>query len=156
MNNNNNYIIREMKIDDIDNVIIMMNNVFNKENIFLDWRDDKIKKELNLAFISEINNIKYFVAEIKNEIIGVAGIQESFISDSVFELCWMTVKHEYQNNGIGTNLILKRIECAKSISKNNNIRILVCTIVPNMFKKLGFIEFMKPNNNNHYLYLICE
>jgi N-acetylglutamate synthase-like GNAT family acetyltransferase len=151
------YNIREMVISDIDNVINMMCDVFDKENIFLEWRHDKIKEELDLGFISKIEkyNVKYYIVENENEIIGVNGIKESFISDNVYELCWTTVKHEYQKMGIGTKLIEKSIEWAKLLSKNNNIRILVCTRVPDMFKKLGFIEFMKPNNN-YYLYLMCE
>ena len=149
------FIIREMLINDINDVVNMMCDVFDKENIFLNYRHKRIKESLNLAFISENDelNAKYFVVEINSEIVGVGGVKESFISNKVFELCWMTVKHEHQNKGIGTALIAKRIEWAKYISGYNNVRVLTGTRVPNMFLRLGFVEFMK--TTGHSFYLMC-
>ncbi len=149
--------IREMLFEDIDNVANMMCDVFDKEKIFLNYRHDLIKENLNLAFVSKTMryNAKYFIAEIKDEIVGVGGVKESFISDNVFELCWMTVKHEYQGQGIGTELILKRIEYAKQISGYDDVRILTGTRVPKMFKRLGFVEFMESETDGAYLALTC-
>ena len=148
------FIIREMLLEDISNVTNMMCDVFDKEKIFLDYRHELIKESLHLAFVSKTMryNAKYFIAEIKDEIIGVGGVKESFISDNVFELCWMTVKHEYQGHGIGTALILKRIEYAKEVS-GYDVRILTGTRVPKMFKRLGFVEFMESETDGDYLAL---
>lgn len=156
------YIIRQLKYEEIAVAINMMCGVFDKENIFPGYRHKEIEKSLNLAFISNDRTYcaTYFVAiktdDLCNEIVGIGGIKESFISDNVFELCWLTVRHDCQGQGIGKALILARIDHAKQVSGNDDVRILTGTIVPEMFKKLGFIEFMPPEEDGSYLYLKCN
>jgi len=130
------YTIREMSESDIEECAKLVVETYQHDVIWLDWTVDDTIRDLRIAFDSPKYKEKYFVAEVGDETIGVAGVAESFMTCSAFELCYATVKPEYQRKGVGTALTMKRIEYIKSFRKHGSI--LTSSRFPDFFKKLGF------------------
>jgi len=133
--------IREMLESDIDDCAKLIVDVYKAEGIWPNWTIDNTIRDLKVAFDSPKYKEKYFVAVIDNEIIGIGGAAESFMTTNAFELCYGTIKPEYQRKGIGTALTLKRIEYIKSIRKHGYI--FTSARYPKFFDKLGFVNVME-------------
>jgi len=131
-----NFLIREMVETDIAVCAELIVDTYQYDGIWLDWTVDETIRDLKIAFDSPKYKEKYFVAEMDDEIIGVAGVAESFMTCSAFELCYATVKPEHQRKGVGTALTMKRIEYIKSFRKHGSI--LTSSRFPDFFKKFGF------------------
>lgn len=141
-----NIIIRELTKDDIKECAELIVSVYQKDGIWLNWTIEKTIIDLEISFDSPKYKEKYFVAELNGNIIGIAGVAESFMTCSSFELCYATVKHEYQRKGIGTILTIKRIEYVKSFKKHGYI--FVDSRYPKFFDKLGFKQVVNKNSEN--------
>jgi N-acetylglutamate synthase-like GNAT family acetyltransferase len=139
------FIIREMTESDIKECAELIVNTYQQDGVWDYWTVEQTINDLSITFENPKYNEKYFIAELNGEIIGVAGIGESFMSDTALELCYASVKKEYQRKGIGTALTLKRIEYAKKIKKHGYI--FVSSRRPEFFDKLGFIRIIDKNKN---------
>ena len=144
------YNIREMLPTDIEVCAKLIVDTYNHDGVWLDWSVEKTIEDLSIVFDNPKYKEKYFVAELNNEIIGIGGVSESFMSDSAFELCYGSVKPEYQRKGIGTTLTLKRIEYVKSIKDCGYI--FVSSRRPEFFDKLGFTRMIN-KKNGAYCYI---
>ncbi len=141
------YIIKEMSESDVYPCAELIVNTYKHENI---WKDCWDVERIANCLYAQFDNPKYkencFVAKLENgEIVGIGGIGESLMSTNSFELYYGTVKPQYQKMGIGTALILKRIEYAKSFGEHGCV--LVCSRFPHIFKKLGFKHIIKGDSN---------
>ena len=135
---NKNYTIREMVSTDVEMCAKLIIDTYKKDGIWLEWTIENTIKDLNLSVDFPKYKEKYFVVELNNEIIGVGGVGESFMTSAAFELGYGTVKYEYQRRGIGTLLTLKRIEYVKSLKEHGYI--FVSARYPKFFEKLGFVS----------------
>ena len=130
------YSTREMLESDITECAKLIVDTYQHDGIWLDWTIEDTIRDLKIPFDNPKYKEKYFVAVLDNEIIGVAGVAESFMTCSVFELCYATVKPKYQRKGVGTGLTMKRIEYIKSFRKHGSI--LTSSRFPDFFTKLAF------------------
>ncbi len=141
-----------MTKDNLKEVVSLICETYDNENLWSDYRHDKIKSEFEFAFkkshVPAYLKPKFFVAVIDKEIIGVAGITSSYMSDVLWELSWATVKPGYQRKGVGTALTKHRIKWAKKQKKRGYF--MVSTRYPKLFKKLGFTEFLKRSDDNSH------
>lgn len=81
--------------------------------------DDLIEPESEEDILKDIKKEKiYVIAEDSNQIVGVCYIDISFIKLKSIRLGNMIIKSNYRNKGIGTKIINKVIEFAKT----NNVK----------------------------------
>jgi len=94
--------IREADKKDIN----ILKSIVSKIKIF----DDKLKNSAN-EIIDEVilnpflNSLKIFVHENQNEITGYYCIGKRALTDGVFDLYWIAVDPEHQDNNIGRQLL---------------------------------------------------
>lgn len=140
------YIIREMEASDLNEVVQLISDTYDHAGIWSGYRFNEILPEIKYAFtrLDEYHPdhviTKYFIAEINKKIIAVAAIQRSGMSSSAFELSWGTTSPEFQNQGIGTALVVHRINWAKSTVPHGYI--FVSTRAPKIFERLEFIKII--------------
>jgi N-acetylglutamate synthase-like GNAT family acetyltransferase len=79
---------------------------------------------------------EYFVFEEEGEIVGFAGMMESWQMHKVMDFIWINVKREYQGYGIGRALTEYRIERCRAYDMR---AINLMTQKPNFFEPFGFI-----------------
>lgn len=80
----------------------------------------------------------FFIAEKENEILGVCALH--ILWEDLAEIRSLAVKKEFQNRGIGKNLVKN---CLKEAEKFGVKQIFVLTYIPDFFKRIGFIEIDK-------------
>ena len=126
--------IREADIWDSYEMAIVYRKALDKENVWMDYTEDSILKDM----LSNPNS-KFFIAINEfNEIIGGAGVSESFMSNSVFEFCFLGVLPKYQHQGIGISLINARVKWMKSQKERRSLYAITGTRVPDLFRKMGW------------------
>ena len=124
----NNYLISEMKIEDLENIKDILEVDFDEF-----WNYETLKEEL------ESNFSKYFIAKQNDNIVGFAGLK--IILDEA-EIMNIVTKKEERHQGIGKLLLNEIIK----ISKENNIYLINLevnaknTIAINLYKKYNFKE----------------
>lgn len=138
--------IRELTKQDVKECAELIISVYQKDGIWLDWTVEDTIRDLEIVFNNPKYKEKYFIAELNGKIIGVAGVAESFMTCSAFELCYATVKHEYQRKGIGTQLTLVRIDYIKQLKEHGYI--FVSSRYPQFFEKLGFKQVMSKDGKD--------
>jgi len=126
---NMNIILREMTIEDIDQVLEIENETFTTP-----WSKD--------SFISEVrDNILaiYIVAELEERVVGYGGfwriLDEAHITN-------IAVKKEHQGKGIGDFLLLGIINyCQKNNIPNITLEVRLSNITAqNLYRKHKFIS----------------
>jgi len=110
----------EEHIDDILRIL----DPFIKSGVVL----PREKKEI----LKVIDN--FFVAETDNIIIGCVAIKD--YSDGLYEIRSLAVAKEYNNKGIGKNLIAMAVE--NIVANRNPKQIFALTLRPEVFQKVGF------------------
>lgn len=119
--------IRKAKIQDIK-IIHKLINDFAKKG-------EMLPRSLNELY----ENIRdFFVVEDENEIKGVCALH--ILWEDLAEVRSLVVKRDYQGRGIGSDLVKKCLNEAKSFGVKN---VFVLTYIPDFFKKLGFKEVEK-------------
>jgi len=138
--------IREMKKKDLDLVVSLIRDTYDNEQLWLDYTKKLIKEDF-LFMLSLFNKKKYkvYVAIVHNEIIGVASLSFSDMTDSLYELSWCTVLPKFQRQGIGTLLTTHRLNYIRGL--NYPKYVMVSTRYPKLFKKFGFVELLKRDDD---------
>jgi N-acetylglutamate synthase-like GNAT family acetyltransferase len=139
-------LIGEMREEDIQKCAELIVGVYQKDGIWLNWTVEDTVRDLKIAFDNPKYKEKYLVARLNGEIIGIAGVAESFMTCAAFELCYATVKHEYQRQGIGTQLTLARIDYIKRFKEHGYI--FVSSRYPKFFDKLGFKQVVSKDGED--------
>lgn len=148
LSNGKKVIIRKAKKEDAEELIKFI-NVISYESDFLTFEPGELKltKELEESIIEEYynsDNKLFLVAEIEGEIIGnlsfKGGSRQRLKHTGEFGI---SVKKEYWNMGIASQLIKELIEWVKAskIIKKINLKVREdneCAI--NLYRKFGFIE----------------
>ncbi|KPU26967.1 acetyltransferase [Caloranaerobacter sp. TR13] len=148
LSNGKKVIIRKAKKEDAEELIKFI-NVISYESDFLTFEPGELKltKELEESIIEEYynsDNKLYLVAEIEGEIIGSlsfkGGSRQRLKHTGEFGI---SVKKEYWNMGIASQLIKELIEWAKAskIIKKINLKVREDNErAINLYRKFGFIE----------------
>lgn len=86
-------------------------------------QDEKLAfSELSDMFKDSSIRPTYYVAEDKSKVVGVAGYTQSLIDNSIYQIFWVNVVPEKQNQGIGKLLVSRIIS---KIKKKNASMILL-------------------------------
>ncbi len=118
--------IRKAKISDIKTIHKLINEFAKK--------GEMLPRSLNELY----ENVRDFYVAEENEIRGVCALH--ILWEDLAEVRSLVVKKEYQKSGIGTKLVKKCLQEAKSLELK---RVFVLTYIPDFFKKIGFKEVDK-------------
>ncbi|GAB6184365.1 N-acetyltransferase [Thermodesulfovibrio hydrogeniphilus] len=118
--------IRKAKISDIKTIHKLINEFAKK--------GEMLPRSLNELY----ENVRDFYVAEENEIKGVCALH--ILWEDLAEVRSLVVKKEYQKSGIGTKLVKKCLQEAKSLELK---RVFVLTYIPDFFKKIGFKEVDK-------------
>lgn len=109
--------------------------------------------ELEAMFKNHAVIPKYFVAEEKEEIVGLAGYVQSWMDYNIYEIFWVSVLPQYQRMGIGTMLVEKILNIIKKC--NNEATILLTTDKPTFYsKKFNFKILSTFEKSKEYLMIL--
>ena len=124
----NNYLISEMKIEDLENIKDILEVDFDEF-----WNYETLKEEL------ESNFSKYFIAKQNDNIVGFAGLK--IILDEA-DLMNIVTKKCCRHEGIASNIMDKLIEyCKQEKIKCINLEVNIQnSIAINFYKKYNFKE----------------
>lgn len=120
--------IRKAKISDAEDIY----------KIIQDWAKKGRLLERSLNYIYE--NIRdFWVYEYKGKIVGCCALH--IVGwENLAEIKSLAVKKEYQNKGIGKQLVLKCIKEAKELGIK---KVFALTFIPSFFIKLKFVPFKR-------------
>ena len=138
-------VFRELTAEDICSCTNLILCVYEQDGLIENETKESIAKDLKQSLCCENYKEKYFIAEFNKEIVGVAGVAQSFMSNSSFELFYGTVKKDFQRIGIGSYLTKLRIEYIKEIKKHGYI--FVSARYPKFFEKIGFNSIINKKND---------
>ena len=129
----NNYLISEMKIEDLENIKDILEVDFDEF-----WNYETLKEEL------ESNFSKYFIAKQNDNIVGFAGLK--IILDEA-DLMNIVTKKCCRHEGIASNIMDKLIEyCKQEKIKCINLEVNIQnSIAINFYKKYNFKENITPS-----------
>lgn len=97
--------------------------------------------EISAMFQKYVIQPQYVVAELKGEIIGLAGYTLSWMDYAMYTIFWVNVSPEHQGKGIGSALVKKVIDIIK---KKDAKMILLVTDKPRFYaKRFKFKTFAK-------------
>lgn len=82
------------------------------------------KKELRSMFSNAAIRPKYFVLIDKGKIIGLGGFTQSWMDYSIYEIFWINVLQNRQNQGLGKRIVGRIL---KEIRKDKNARQILLT-----------------------------
>jgi GNAT superfamily N-acetyltransferase len=152
--NKNDVTIQELKIDETEYVLNMVNNIFD-EFIGKDYSEEgnnAFKESITLQNILNRINAKssyFFVAKYGNEIIGMIGTKNKNHISLFF------VKKEFQGKGIGKKLL----EYYLDKIKKENIEIITVhssIYAEKIYSKLGFKKTGEIEEKNGIKYIPME
>ncbi len=94
-------------------------------------------------FLSEVSQVwtdmleppLYYVATVDGSVVGFGGIIRSWIMFGVWDVTWVNIKKEFQNEGLGKALIEY---CLKEILTCNGKVVNLMTKSPDFFNHFGF------------------
>jgi len=132
MNDKKTVIIRPLEMKDICETAILCRREFgHRHTELVDFATS----------LSQVNDEKYYIALINNEIVGISGYTvEDHDPPYVAQISWTVVKNGFRRKNIGSSL-LKTIE--KDAKENKKRMIYVYTTRPNAER------FYKKNNYEH-------
>lgn len=140
INNSNNIIYRELKIDEISEAVNLVRKCFDKQivNTWIYGCDgivDFIKEQMELP--KKLSNVFYFVAEAENKILGFAEFKSHL---KYIFLNYIAVSSEDRAKGIGSELLASSLN---SIIKPNHEELLLDVYEDNViamkwYNRLGF------------------
>ena len=97
------------------------------------------------------SNIRsYYVKKIDNKIVGVGALH--IYSEDIAEIRSLAVNSNYQQQGIGKELVIALEEEAKQLGVK---KLLTLTYQKEFFEKMGFQEIPKENVPNHKIWSDC-
>ncbi|MBU0500225.1 MAG: GNAT family N-acetyltransferase [Gammaproteobacteria bacterium] len=123
----------------------------------LDWADDALVRQARALIVAAFDDggrygeermaaeicqqrgpfyRQFFVAQREGRLLGVAGIKGADWASDTHILYLSAVAKEFRNQGIGRALVQTRLDWL--LANNSRGRILVSTVKPRRFKKLGF------------------
>src|SRR3990172_11438476 len=112
------------------------------------------KREIEAMFKNYADNPTYLVAEQDSEIVGFAGYAQSWMDWHIYEIFWVNVSPQYQNKGIGTELVRKAMQNIRNKrGKDEANLILLTTTSPEFYRKLGFETLTERKKNNYLMFL---
>ncbi|MCH7850210.1 MAG: GNAT family N-acetyltransferase [Nanoarchaeota archaeon] len=137
--------IRKAKKSDINSMhqIIKINSPRYPKKLAL--------QELNEMFSDSLHSPTFIVVEDKNEIRAFGGFSRSGADDMICDIFWINTNLEYSGKGFGRKLmedIINRIKKEKSPKVK---MAMLCTKIPNYFKKLGFEKLGKKYDRDYIL-----
>lgn len=137
---------RLLKRSDIPEVYTMIRD--NYDYVFA--RD--ARKEMECMFTTEYFSPTFIVALLDEKIIGVLGYCQSCMDYRFYEIFWVNIRGSYQNKGYGTQLMQHAIKVIKKIrGKGEAVSILLQTIGPRFYSRLGFKTLFKFNDGENFL-----
>jgi ribosomal protein S18 acetylase RimI-like enzyme len=143
----NSFTIDFARMDDIDELCELLNELFNIEE---DFTPNYEKQKKGLELLIDDENSIIFVARHKNKVIGMCSIQiliSTAEGGKVALLEDLVVAKNFRNMGIGTKLLSKVEEFCR---KNNLLRISLLADKDNK----NALSFYKSKNYN-FTNLIC-
>jgi GNAT superfamily N-acetyltransferase len=152
----NNIIFDELKIDEINKVSNMINNVFN-EFVGIDYSENGKKTFKDYItpknILERFNNktSQFYVAKYINDIIGILEIKNKDHISLFF------VKKEYHGKGIGKKLFDNYIKTLKQ--DNNGIKVITVNssfFAENIYSKMGFIKTNEIQEKDGIKYIPME
>jgi len=152
----NNIVFDEMKINDINNVSNMLNNIFD-EFVGKDYSENGIKTFKDYItpknILERFNNktSKFYIAKNNNEIIGILEVR------NIEHISLFFVKKEYHGKGIGKKLLDNYIKTLKQ----DNIGIKIISVnssffAENIYSKMGFIKTNEIQERDGIKYIPME
>lgn len=99
-------IIRKMGAEEIETVHRLLIGCWPIED---KWIRESLWHELQDMFNAANFRPTFYVAEVENEIVGVAGWNWSWFNYDNYELFWMFVREDVRKRGIGTQLYNARV-----------------------------------------------
>ncbi len=113
-----NILIRTAKIDDIDNIIILLKQLFEMEN-GVTINEEKQRKGIELIISNELSN--FLIAEIDNKIVGICSVQLFVSTAEGGYSAWIEdlyIEKKYRKLGIA----LKILNFIENWSKEKDIK----------------------------------
>ena len=94
----------------------------------------------------------YFAAEENKKVVGFAGFMQSWMDYNIYQIFWVNVLPEKQNQGIGKKLIFRVLN---EIKKKKNADLILLTAdakenLPEYYKKNFKFKTLEPFNNKSY------
>jgi N-acetylglutamate synthase-like GNAT family acetyltransferase len=125
--------LRTAKAKDVDVMVDIISQTFSKA-------DARTARE-EIEEIMALKSSKQFwvLAEEGKEVIGLAGVAQSWLDFNIYEIFWVAVRPDCQKGGIGAKIIgdvLRRVKAFKGQGRANAV--LVSTDAPSFFSKCGF------------------
>lgn len=123
--------------------IEVQNKIFPKENgtinILASLGRELFMKTAGIYY--EDDHIKYYLAKENNDYIGITGLYSYDTTDAW--LAWFGILEEYQNKGLGRELLRNTLELAKSL-EYKNLRLYTDPVdnfkAIKLYEKEGFIK----------------
>ena len=142
--------IRKAKNKDLNKILEIAKICYDEESY-----NNYVKKEV-IAYTdnNSLYDIEFYVYEIDNKIVGVAGLAQSMFLYDVYELRLGATLPEYQNQGILTELVEYRINIIKTKLEGRKGMIQTSTRHPNIYKNFGFYDIFE-NNWNYKCMNLC-
>ena len=134
--------LRLAKVSDLDSMVEIINQTFSKE-------DAKTARDEIGEIISNPDYRQLFVvASDGKRIVGLAGLIQSWLDFTVYEILWVAVRPEYQGSGIGLKIIKEIVTRAKTFKGHSAAHtILLSTEATAFFGKCGFTSIAELGKN---------
>lgn len=96
--------------------------------------------EFGQAFGNAVWKPIFYVVEIDQTVVGMAGYAVSWMNYGIYDITWVNVDPLFQRNGIGKMLVSRCIDDIKAIGS----LIMISTDIPDYYKQhWGFIDCFK-------------
>lgn len=123
--------IRLLREEEIDHAVAVMSGNYPDHPEYA----DNARIEIAAMFVPHPVQPRYIVAEEDGKLIGFAGIAPSWFDYGVWEILWVNVVRDHQGRGIGSALVQKLIDIART--EKRDMIILSCT-QQKFYERFGF------------------
>lgn len=87
--------------------------------------------DLESMFSSAVWKPFFYVAEENDQVIGMAGYGNSWLSYGIYDLFWHVVSKEHRKRGIGSSLVNRRLDDLRTIADV----VMISTKIPDFYSK---------------------
>lgn len=128
-------------MNELDVKLELENNDFFREWIIEEWKHHNTVDSIYQLKIIEPSELKfkeneeYYKILLNNKMVGFIGIQNY---DKEIYLYRFYIKDKYRNNGIGTIVLNKIIELAKTQNKDMSLEVIGENVAIDLYERLGF------------------
>jgi N-acetylglutamate synthase-like GNAT family acetyltransferase len=138
--------LRRATARDVGPMIEIIKKTFSKEDAAT------AKHEIGTIFSGAACEQHFIVAIANKQIIGLAGLVQSWLDFNAYEILWVAVRPDFQKNGIGLMIIKELLAKAKMFKGHAAVRtVLLSTEAIAFFEKCGFTSIAKLNTGGELM-----